>query len=497
VLNERPARDSVQTWAVLLVAAALIAGGSAWFGAQLAAPPAGAPGAVRQAAASVVTLYAERPAAGLSQFDPMDGPAPEPEIHWRWRTASGFAFAPGGWIVTNHHAVVGARTLEAQLADGRRVAARIHALDPRRDLAVIQLSGAALQPLRAAGPVRIGDPVYALGAPFDLAGSLSAGIVSGFDRAYDGVDPVGYLQHDAALNPGNSGGPLLDRAGRVVGLNTAVAEPAIMDVGVSFAIPAAIVFDVAQRLRRDGVATSAHLGIAVRSLDQALGAAMGLHAGDGVILDSVEPGSPAAAAGLAVGDILLGVDGEPIGLPRDINALLLARSPGEAVTLALRRRGVRFESTITLAAGPAQPGAAGAGGAYGRADEYGLGFAPALPADAHPGQGVLVDRVQPASPASRAGFRPGDRVLAVNGRLVLDGLEARIRLEEAGPTAAIRVLHAGETEPRHVGLARAGCCQTNANGSPKSGHTGLSGQQLPPLVEGLVAEVLEAGAAFE
>ncbi|MEQ8435378.1 MAG: trypsin-like peptidase domain-containing protein [Oceanicaulis sp.] len=459
-MNLRRAKDSVQTLAILLIAAALIAGGSAWFGARLATAPAGAPASVRAAAASVVTLYAERPAAGLAQFDPLDGPAPEPQIRWRWRTASGFAFAPGGWIVTNHHAVAGARTLEAELADGTRVAAQVHALDPRRDLAVIRLTGASPLPLRPSAAIAIGDPVYALGAPFDLAGSLSAGIVSGFDRSYDGVDPIGYLQHDAALNPGNSGGPLLDRRGRVAGLNTAVAEPAIMNVGVSFAIPSAVVFEVAERLRRDGAAPAAHLGVAVRSLDQALGEAMGLGSGDALLIDTVEAGSPAAAAGLAVGDLLLSVDGAPVGLPRDINRALLARSVGDAMTLSLRRGGARLEARVVLAEGPSRQGPAGAGGSQGRADGYGLRFA----AGALPGDGAVVDRVQPASPASLAGFRAGDRVLAVNGRIVADGLEARLRLDEAGPAAAIRVLHEGESEPRHVGLARAASQALSAPG---------------------------------
>jgi S1-C subfamily serine protease len=460
VLKFRQARNTLQTCAVLFLAAAMIAGGSAFLGARIAAPAQGAPGAVRNAAASVVTLYAERPSAALMQFDPVEGPGPEPEIHWRWRTATGFAFAPGGWIVTNHHAVAGARTLEARLSDGTRVAARIHAVDARRDLAVLQLTGAAPASLRAAGPVQIGDPVYALGAPFDLAGSLSAGIVSGFERSYDGVDPIGYLQHDAALNPGNSGGPLLDRHGRVAGLNTAVAEPAIMNVGVSFAIPAAIVFEVAGRLRRDGTAPAAHLGVSVRSMDQALGAAMGIGSGAGVIIDAVETGSPADRAGLAVGDILVSVDSVPVGLPRDINRALLDQSPGAAMTLGIRRRGVRLETSVVLAATMPGPGADGPVSAQGGGVEYGLGFAPSPRA----GSSALVDRVQPGSPASRAGFRAGDRVLAVNGRVVADGFEAEVRLAEAGPAAAIRVLHAGETTPRHIGLARTASQPVSAPG---------------------------------
>lgn len=451
---------SFQTLAVLALAAAMIAGASAWFGAQLAAPPAGAPPAVRAAAASVVTLYAERPVPGLEPFDPEAGDAPAPQTSWRWRTASGFAFAPGGWVVTNHHAVAGARTIEARLADGRRVDARIHALDPRRDLAVIRLIDAAPPPLRPADPLAAGDPVYALGAPFDLAGSLSAGIVSGFDRAYDGVDPVGYLQHDAALNPGNSGGPLLDRRGRVAGLNTAVAEPAIMNVGVSFAIPAAVVFDVARRLQRDGASPPPHLGISVSSLDQALAEAMGLSSGQGLILNAVAPGSPAATAGLAVGDIVLSLDGAPVGLPRDLDRALLPRLAGEDVILTVRRGGARIETAVTLAEGGLDAEAPGPGVAMAASDEYGLRFA----SNADTQDGALVARVRPGSPASRAGFRPGDRVLAVNGRTVADGLDARLRLAEAGPAAAIRVLHAGETNARHVGLARAASQALSAPG---------------------------------
>ncbi len=444
----------------LLAMIAVTAFASAFAGSRLAAQPGGAPDAVRVAAASVVTLYAERPAAGLVPFDPMAGPAPEPQVTWRWRTASGFAFASGGWIVTNHHAVAGARTIEARLADGRRVTAELHGVDPRRDLAVVRLIDAAPEPLHQARPVSIGERVFALGAPFDLSGSLSAGVVGGFDRAYDGVDPVGYLQHDAALNPGNSGGPLLDGRGRVVGMNTAIAEPAIMDVGVSFAIPAEMVFRVAEQIRLEGTAAPPRLGVTVRSLDPALAGAMELEPGAGLIIDAVEPGSPAAAAGLTSGDVLLSLDGVRLSLPRDLNRALLDRAAGEDARLVWRSGGARLERDISL---DAAPGVEDGGSIAAQADiasGYGLRFEEAGPDT----DGARIAHVSPGSPASLAGFRPGDQVLAVNGRQVADGVEAGLRLEEAGPAAAIRVLHQGETDPRHIGLARAGSGALSAPG---------------------------------
>ena len=447
--------------ASVLLAVALIAAMSAWAGARLGSGPDGAPQAVIAASQSVVTLYAERPAAGLTPFNPGDGPPPESQTRWRWRTASGFAFAEGGWIVTNHHAVAGARRIEARLANGLRVEADIHALDPRRDLAVVRLThDAAPRALRPSSGVTLGDAVYALGAPFDLAGTLTAGVVAGFDRPYDGVDPIGYLQHDAALNPGNSGGPLLDRHGRVAGLNTAIAEPAIMNVGVSFAIPADIVFAVAERLRQTGTAEPARLGLAVRSLDQALAGALALSPGEGLIVDAVEEGSPAQQAGLEAGDVLLTIDGAALGLPRDLNRALLDRAPGDVAALVWRRGRTRLETTVTLASPASAAGLESRHGDGVEADGYGLNFGPATPE----AEGARVARVQPGSPASRAGFRAGDRILAVNGRAVADGLEARLRLQEAGEAAALRVLHVGERTPRHVGLARAASQALSAPG---------------------------------
>lgn len=452
--------NRVPVLAGLLAAIAAVAFASAFAGTRLAAQPDGAPDAVRAAAASVVTLYAERPEAGLMQFDPMTGPAPEPQVQWRWRTASGFAFAPGGWIVTNHHAVAGARTIKARLADGRRVSAELHGVDPRRDLAVVRLIDAAPPILREAQGVTIGERVFALGAPFDLAGSLSAGVVGGFDRAYDGVDPVGYLQHDAALNPGNSGGPLLDERGRVAGMNTAIAEPAIMNVGVSFAIPAEIVFRVAEQIRLEGSASPPRLGVTVRSLDPALAGAMELEPGAGLIIDAVEPGSPAAGAGLTSGDVLLSLDNERLSLPRDLNRVLLDRSAGEDVRLVWRSGGARLETRVVLGAAPGEADARSSAAETDVAAGYGLRFEEAG-ADM---DGARIAHVLPGSPASLAGFRPGDQVLAVNGRPVADGVEAGLRLEEAGPAAAIRVLHQGEADPRHVGLARAASGALSAPG---------------------------------
>jgi S1-C subfamily serine protease len=458
--NPRPLRPIVLLGAVL--AAGLIALVSAFAGARLADHTPSAPQAVRAAAASVVTLYAERPSAGLMQFDPAAGPTPEPQTQWRWRTASGFAFAPGGWIVTNHHAVAGARRIEARLADGRRVTATPHGADPRRDLAVVRLEGAAPAPLRPARTLRIGDPVFALGAPFDLSGSLSAGVIGGFDRAYDGVDPVGYLQHDAALNPGNSGGPLVDRQGRVAGLNTAIAEPAIMNVGVSFAIPASLVFGLADQIRTEGSPSPARLGLSVRTLDPALAEAMALDPGAGLIVDAVEPDTPAEAAGLAPGDVLLSLDGAAMGLPRDLNRVLLERRPGESVTLVWRSAGARLESRIPLDAAPVQDRASSGDGRSDAASSFGLRFEHGAPETGE--HGARVAQVLPGSPASMAGLRPGDHVLAVNGRRIADGVEAALRLHEAGQAAALRIQHPGEREARHVGLARAASGALSAPG---------------------------------
>ena len=405
---------------------------------------------------SVVTVYAERavsrPVLVMTDLEETGARnSAEAREGWVWRSGSGFAVAAGGYVVTNYHVVSDARQIEARLSDGRRVGAQLVGSDPMTDLALLRIE-ASLEPLAWGDDVvlRAGSPVIAVGSPLDFHLSVSAGIVGGFGRAYDGADPVSYIQHDAALNPGSSGGPLIDRTGRVVGVNTAIPQEAFFPVGISLAIPAGIASEVTGALLRNGRVERGYLGLTVRALHGSLASAMRRENGDGVLIEAVDPASPAAQAGLRAGQTLLAINGIELSAPRDLARALLLTRPGDQVALSVHdgQARVRVEAVLDLRphiqAGPA---AADADDRSGLRRGYGLSFAAAE------GAGVLVIDVVPGGPAAQAGLRDGDRVLAVGAEDLSDPEEAALRLTLARRDVALRVLRGGETAPRYIALA--------------------------------------------
>lgn len=454
-----------------LIAAAVITALLA--GAQLAAgrqpdraapvPPAagaGAPGPAARADAeiitrSVVTVYAERAVSqpvmvmAGSESEGARNSADEQE-GWSWRSGSGFAIAQGGYVLTNFHVISGARRVEARLANGRRVGAELIGADPLTDLALLRVQ-ADLPVLEWGddGALRIGAPVLAVGSPLDFHLSVSSGVVGGFARAYDGADPVGYIQHDAALNPGNSGGPLIDASGRVVGVNTAIPQEAFFNVGISLAIPADIARQVGDALLENGRVERGYLGLTVRALHGPLASAMGRPSGGGLLIEAVDPHSPAANAGIRAGQMLLAVNGIELSAPRDLaRALLLAR-PGNTVSLSLHDGQARFRVETGLDIRPGDEGQAVSRelsfepvSRHG----YGLSFA------ASEAGGVAVASVVPGSPAALAGLRQGDSVLAIGVIDLSDPDEAEARLHLARREIALRVLRGGDTVPRYIAL---------------------------------------------
>ncbi|MFN3834891.1 MAG: trypsin-like peptidase domain-containing protein [Glycocaulis sp.] len=415
-------------------------------------------GVLERALASVVTLYAERAAAepvmvAAGQALPADDANAEPPAGgWSWRTGSGFAVAAGGYVLTNHHVITDARRIEARLADGRRVRAVLVGSDPLTDLALVRID-ADLPVLEWDGrdDVQIGERVFAIGSPLDFHLSVSSGVIGGFARAYDGADPVGYLQHDAALNPGNSGGPLIGADGRVVGVNTAIPQEAFFNVGISLAVPASTAQAVAAALLAEGRVQRGYLGVTVRALHGSLASALGRASGQGVLIESVEPGSPAANAGLRPGDTLLSVNGERLAAPRDLARALLLTRPGQEIGMSLHDGQARIQLTAALearrdAADPARTRD------FARRPDTGYGFGIVLAAgDA--GAGVEVADIVPGSPAARAGLRPGDVVLAIGTARLDDPEEAMVRLALARRDVALRVIRAGEGEPRFIALS--------------------------------------------
>jgi serine protease Do len=278
---------------------------------------------------------------------------------------TGFIVEPDGLIVTNNHVIEGADAVDVQLADEQVFAAKVVGADPVTDLALVRIEGKGLPslPLGDSAGVEVGDWVVAIGNPFGLSHTVSVGIVSAKGRTRDEVpiDQGGYydfLQTDASINPGNSGGPLLDLSGRVVGVNTAIRGDA---QGIGFAIPIDMVKQLLPLLKRDGRVKRSALGVSVRDLREVPPADRALlklpeSVARGVVVWEALPAGPAAAAGLASGDVIVAFEGQPVTRATELQWLASTAGIGKAVTLRLIRAGETFDLKVTLGA-LAAPGA--------------------------------------------------------------------------------------------------------------------------------------------
>ena len=266
---------------------------------------------------------------------------------------SGVVIAPDGYVLTNAHVVDDAKAVQIVFPEGTRYDAPVIGTDPATDLAVVRALGPSLPALElaAADTLRVGQLVIAVGDPLGLQSTVTTGVVSALGRslnAKDGRTIENVIQTDAALNPGNSGGPLVDTHGRVVGINTAIIAGA---QGIAFAIPAATARMVASALIRDGRVRRALLGIsgAATPIGRGLAASLGLSAASGVRVLEVTPRGPAARAGVQVGDILVGLDGATLATLTDLQRALVAERIGKATLLTVVRRGERLALGVTPA----------------------------------------------------------------------------------------------------------------------------------------------------
>jgi putative serine protease PepD len=268
------------------------------------------------------------------------------------RTGSGFVWDGDGRVVTNHHVVAGAERVTLGLSDGREAAARVVASDPGTDIALLQVllprpSGLDPLELGTADGIEIGAPVIAIGSPLGLEGTVTAGIVSGLDRqlrAPDGFTIDGAIQTDAALNRGNSGGPLLDSSGRVIGVNAQIESSTGGNIGIGYALPIEVVRETVEQLREDGTAEHAYLGVELSETP------------DGLRVTGVRPGTPADRAGLEAGDVIAGIENHAVETGGDLRRELSERRPGDTVQLELRRGSGAEIVTVTLGDRPARTG---------------------------------------------------------------------------------------------------------------------------------------------
>jgi serine protease Do len=273
---------------------------------------------------------------------------------------SGFFISADGFIVTNNHVIDKATTVEIQTDDGKTYTAKVIGTDPRTDLALLKVEGRTDFPwvrLAPAAP-RIGDWVLAVGNPFGLGGTVTAGIVSARGRDIGAGTYDDFIQIDAAVNRGNSGGPTFNLAGEVIGVNTAIVSPTGGNIGIAFAIPSETVQTVIAALRQNGTVTRGYLGVQIQPVTQEIQESLNLKSQEGALVGEVQPGLPAAAAGIKSGDIIIDVDGTPIKTVRELQRKIAAFRPDQTVKIKVIRDGKEQTIEVKLAKLPDQQQAA-------------------------------------------------------------------------------------------------------------------------------------------
>ena len=360
---------------------------------------------------------------------------------------SGFIVSADGLILTNAHVVRDASEVIVKLTDRREFKAKVLGSDPKTDVAVLRIYAKNLPvvPLGSARDLKVGEWVLAIGSPFGFENSVTAGVVSAKGRSLPDDNFVPFIQTDVAVNPGNSGGPLFNGRGEVVGINSQIYSRTGGYQGLSFAIPMETVIRVKDQIVATGKAQHARLGVAIQDVNQTLAESFKLDKPEGALVSSVQPGGPAEKAGLKVGDVIRGVDGKAIISSSDLPNLIGQTMPGETVTVAVWRKGEALDIKAKL--GDANEKVAKADAKEGAADQGRLGLAlrPLAPnekSEAGVASGLLVEGVQ--GPAALAGVLPGDVLLAVNGAPVNDVAQVRSAVGHANKSLALLIQRDGD-----------------------------------------------------
>ena len=387
---------------------------------------------VRPAVVNVQTTRSIRPASGMHMLQRPGSEIPEhfrrfsmpmpghrmPHMRQAEGVGSGFIIDASGFIVTSHHVVKGADTVTITLEDGRKLEAQVAGVDPKTDLALLKIDAGEALPVVEFGDsdvTRVGDWVIAVGSPFGLGGTVTAGIVSARGRDIGSGPYDDYIQIDAPINRGNSGGPLFDRSGRVIGVNTMIISPTGGSVGIGFAIPADVAGSVIESLRTEGRVERGWLGVQIQGVDETLAEALGLDGAKGALVASVMAHSPGARAGLRPGDVIVSFAGESIETVKDLPRVVAELDSGVEAEVEIWR-GDRRE-TLTATIGAQAHDSAPAVASVHDDDTPRLGVA--LASRDEPGkEGVLIAAIIPGSPAARNGFRPGDVIVNVGNEPV-------------------------------------------------------------------------------
>jgi serine protease Do len=347
-----------------------------------------------------------------------------------------------GIVLTNAHVVDGAKEVTVKLSNHREYKAKVLGADRRSDIAVLKIDARDLPTVRLgdSNKVNVGDYVLAIGEPFGLEETATAGIVSAKGRSLPGDGYVPFIQTDAAVNPGNSGGPLFDSSGNVVGINAQIYTNSGGYEGVSFAIPINLAVQIKDQIVKTGKVAHARLGVEVQTLDQSLADSFKMKAPNGALVAKIQPDSAAARAGLKVGDVILAFNGNPIGDAGQLSARVGTATPGDKASLDVWREGKAVTVNVTIgSAAPAE--VAGTAGAEASPQaRLGLSVRPLSPDEreqARVSGGLVVEDVQ--GHAAEAGIQPGDVVLSVDGTPVQSVAQLRKMVQEHDKQIALLI----------------------------------------------------------
>jgi Do/DeqQ family serine protease len=426
---------------------------------------------VDHVAPAVVTIRASRRVRAPQQFPFFDDPffrqffggtAPrQPQTQVQRALGSGVIVQADGHILTNHHVIDGAEDIRVDLNTRQSYSAKLVGSDPPSDLAVLKISASGLPVLQLADSdkVRVGDVCLAVGNPLGIGESVTAGIVSAKGRATGISDGSfqDFLQTDAPINQGNSGGALVNTRGELIGINSQILSPnGGGNIGIGFAIPSNMAKSVMGQLIGKGAVHRGMIGVTIQPMTSDLAQGLGMKEAKGVLISGVNPGGPAEKAGLQSGDVILKVNGRSVNDPNELRNTVAGQAPGSEVTVTVSRNGNEQDFKVKLGelgSDVAQAGGSGGGGGAQGAPALGVGVVPLTPDVAadlglrRGTQGVVIQSVEPGGPAAEAGLQPGDVIQEVNRQPVRSPQDMRAALQKSGNrTPVLLINRRGQTQ---------------------------------------------------